>query len=251
MGRGGFAPPHSVPFLRSLPPRTPASPPPTSLRQGPLPVASVPTAPSAPRSSSDPLVSPAPGPLAPGRPRSHTPRSSVSSGSRAHAGLRSLPPAPGPSRWTAPGNLPACPAGVPRQPTLPTPTPPAGTQPFSRRARPRRDPRPAALRLPERKARVSGPPPPPHLGPASLALTCRWPCTTPAPQTLPRPPGATKRHHLPHDNRPAPDDTSNFSIGWRGGGSLLRLVNAPCPSTCLYRPFSWTGSSPPPGPGPA
>lgn len=145
----------------------------------------------------------------------------------------------------APANLPSqrelCPQEPGRSPAAPDPT---ATGPAALASGPRPPP-------PELKARVSGRTPPPHLRPASSALTCSWPCTTPAPQTLPPPPVATKRHHLPHDNRPASYHTSNLSIGWRGGGFLLRLVDPSCPSSCLYRPFSWTESSPPPGPEPA
>lgn len=183
------------------------------------------------------------------------PRRSVSSGSRAHAGLPSL--TPGPSRWFAQGTSRPGPPGS--RTNLPSRrrSPSAGNQPFSRRAAPGPDTtRPAApvrglrlrnakLEFPARhRLRTSGPPRPhsPAAGPAQLQRLTLY---------LPPPPVATKRHHLPHDNRPAPYHTSNLSIGWRGGGSLLRLVGNSCPSSRLYRPFSWTGSSPPPGPGPA
>lgn len=242
-----------TPCLSSAPchpgPRPPSvSPPPTSLRQGPLPVLSGPAAPRAPRIPGIPLVSPAPGPLAPGRPRladprrfglfrkprTHRPPVTVP---RATAGQPRGPPGLPPSESHA--NLPSQRELCRQEPGRPAASPdPAATRPTSPASGPRPPP-------PEHKARVSGPPPPPHLRPASPALTCRWPRTTPAPQTLPPPPVATKRHHLPHDNRPAPYHTSNLSIGWRGGGSLLRLVDSSCPSSYLYRPFSWTESSAP------
>lgn len=181
VGGEGFAP-HSVPFLRSLPPRTPASPPPTSLRQGPLPVASVPTAPSAPRSSGDP-------------PRLSGPRA-ARSGSPPLAHRQELrlfgkprtcrPPVTAPRPRAEPLDCPGEPPGLPGRgpaPTYPPNANSAGRNPAvlpPRRAAPGHDatPGPWALRLRSAKLefpgrrhlRTSGPPRShsPAAGPAQL-----------------------------------------------------------------------------------
>lgn len=74
-GEGDFAP-HSVPFLSSLSPRTPASlglPTSHLSPTGATPSSLGPHGSQHTEKPREPLVSPAPGPLAPGRPRSHTP----------------------------------------------------------------------------------------------------------------------------------------------------------------------------------
>lgn len=132
-----------------------------------------------------------------------------------------------------PRELPAWPDWVRSQPTWPTRTPPPGAGPFSHQpsqrelaaaaapasalapARPGPQSRAlfSGLRLRSAKLEFSAQRQPPDLRAALPALTCHYPRPTPAPLPLPRLPVATKRHRLPHDNRPTPFYTSYLSIG--------------------------------------
>lgn len=175
---------HRTRCLSSAPchpgPRPPSvSPPPTSLRQGPLPVLSAPAAPRAPRSPGIPSSLRPRGRSLRVVPRSQTPDARISSGSRAHTGLPSLSPGP---PLDSPRDLPACPRRSPAPTYLPNSAGrnPADLPPRPTPTRPGPQPRPPArgLHLPSAKLefparhrlRTSGPPRPhsPAAGPAQL-----------------------------------------------------------------------------------
>lgn len=251
----GESPPHSVPFLRrptrtqAAPchpgPRPPSgSPPPFSLRQGPLPVPRPPAlaAPAAPELSGVPPLTPklswlfpshpALGLVTPGHPPlSGTPVASDSSESYpSHSRRQSVP-------QTRAAGRPKGPPGLTRLSPAPAYLPSANSrnrailppaQSGRTRLRPGPGPDPARSPGPLPPASASGtlswsfrPTTASKREAHVTALTCRCPRPTPALLPLPRPPVATKRHHLPHDNRPTLYQTSDLSIGPWGGGSFL------------------------------